>query len=310
VTVAASPPLPPGSLPQRALVALLVAGGFAALCWADATGLLGARPGWWLAPLALAIAAGGATEVVRMAAARGLPLRPWLVPTAAAVLPLVPLVAAAIPAGWPRGGGAVGLGWLAAATVAVLMVMFVAEIAGYRRADGALGRLAGGFGTAAAIGLPLAFMLDLRLRSPGSGGLGLVPLASMLAVVKGGDIAAYLVGSLFGRRRMAPVLSPGKTWEGAAASLAASLAVAWLVLAWSGWATARQPWGGWPVYGLALGPAGMLGDLSESLVKRELAAKDSGRSLGALGGFLDLADAALFAAPVAWALWILGGPPA
>ena len=307
MTVAPSPPSYPGSLPQRALVAVLVAGGFAALCWADATGLLGARPGWWLAPVALAIAAGGATEVVRMAAARGLPLRPWLVPAATAAVSLVPLGVAAIPAG--GSGGGVGGGWLAVVTLAVLMVMFMAEIAGYRRGESGLVRLAGGFATAAAIGLPLAFMLDLRLRSPGSGWLGLVPLLSMLAVVKGGDIAAYLVGSLVGRRRMAPLLSPGKTWEGAAASLAASLAVAWLVISASGWAAEWQPWGGWPVYGLALGPAGMLGDLSESLVKRELAAKDSGRSLGALGGLLDLADAALFAAPVAWTLWVLGGPP-
>jgi len=310
VTVVPSPPPHPGSLPQRAVVALLVAAGFGALCWADATGLLGARPGWWLAPLALAIAGGGATEVVGMAASRGLPLRWWLVPAATAALPLVPLVVRTIPADWSTAGGAVGLGWLAAATTAILMVMFVAEIVGYQRGGGGLGRLAGGFCTAAAIGLPLALMLDLRLRSTGPGGLALLPLASMLAVVKGGDIAAYLVGSLIGRRRMAPVLSPGKTWEGAAASLAASLAVAWLVLSASGRAADRQPWGGWPVYGLALGATGMLGDLAESLVKRELAAKDSGRSLGALGGLLDLADAVLFAAPVAWALWALGGPPA
>jgi phosphatidate cytidylyltransferase len=78
------------------------------------------------------------------------------------------------------------------------------------------------------------------------------------------------------------------------------------VLEWSGWSEGRQPWGGWVVYGLAVGVAGMLGDLSESLVKRELAAKDSGRSLGGLGGFLDLVDATLLAAPVAWLLWVLG----
>ena len=57
---------------------------------------------------------------------------------------------------------------------------------------------------------------------------------------------------------------------------------------------------------MAVGVAGMLGDLAESLVKRELSAKDSGRSLGGLGGFLDLVDATLLAAPVAWMLWVLG----
>jgi len=306
VTDVPVPPSPSGSLPQRTLVGLLLAAGFTALCWADATGAAAAAPGWWLAPLAVAIAVGGAGEVVRMAAGRGLPLRPLLVPVTTALLALVPLMAAGLrPAevGWPAA-------WLAAATAGVLILSFTAEILTYRPAGGGLPRLVAGFSTAAAIGLPLALMLDLRLRSAAWGGPGLLPLASMLAVVKGGDIAAYLVGSLVGRRRMAPALSPGKTWEGAAASLGASLAVAWGVLEAAGWAGGWQPWGGWPVYGLVLGVAGMLGDLAESLVKREFRAKDSGRSLGALGGFLDLADALLFAAPVAWVLWILGGPPA
>jgi phosphatidate cytidylyltransferase len=303
-----APPSPSGSLPQRALVGLLVAGGFAALCWADATRAAAAAPGWWLAPLAVAIAAGGAAEVVRMAADRGLPLRPLLVPVAAALLALVPLGAAWLgpAAADPELPAAV---WLAPATAGVLILLSVAEIATYLPAAGALARLTAGFATVAAIGLPLALVLDLRVRSAAWGVPVLLPLASMLAVVKGGDIAAYLVGSRVGRRRMAPALSPGKTWEGAAASLAASLAVAWGVLEAAGWAGERQPWGGWLVYGLVLGVAGMLGDLAESLVKRELGAKDSGRSLGALGGFLDLADAVLFAAPLAWMLWMLGGPP-
>jgi phosphatidate cytidylyltransferase len=61
------------------------------------------------------------------------------------------------------------------------------------------------------------------------------------------------------------------------------------------------------VYGPLVGLAGMAGDLAESLVKRECGAKDSGRSLGGLGGVLDLVDSLLFAAPVAWLLWVAGG---
>jgi phosphatidate cytidylyltransferase len=68
-----------------------------------------------------------------------------------------------------------------------------------------------------------------------------------------------------------------------------------------------RPWGGWLVFGLGVGLAAMVGDLAESLLKRECGAKDSGRSLGGLGGFLDLVDSLLFAAPVAWLLWVLGG---
>ncbi|MDA1039733.1 MAG: phosphatidate cytidylyltransferase, partial [Planctomycetota bacterium] len=73
-----------------------------------------------------------------------------------------------------------------------------------------------------------------------------------------------------------------------------------------GLAVPAQPWGGWLAFGLLVGGAGMLGDLAESLIKREAGAKDSGHSLGGLGGVLDLVDSLLFAAPVAWALWSAG----
>lgn len=285
---------------KRSIVGVLIAAGFAAIAWADVTGFAGARPGHWLVLVAIAFTAGGSREIVRMASARGLFLRPLLVPLSSAFLAAVPLAVHDL-AG-PRGGSADSL---ALAVAFVVGIMGIIEVATYRREAAALPRLTAGFAAATAIGLPFAFMMRLRLMHDTAGLAALVPLASMLAVVKVGDIAAYLVGSRLGRNRMAPLLSPGKTWEGAAASLAASLAVAWLfvdVLHQN----APGPWGGWAVYGIAVGVAGMLGDLSESLVKRELAAKDSGVSLGALGGFLDLADATLLAAPVAWGLWVLG----
>ena len=135
----------------------------------------------------------------------------------------------------------------------------------------------------------------------------MVPLVSLVAVAKAGDIAAYLGGSLLGRHRMAPTLSPGKTWEGAVASLAGSVAAAWILLELAATHLPVGPWGGWLVFGLLVGLAAMAGDLAESLLKRECGVKDSGRSLGGLGGFLDLVDSLLFAAPVAWLLWVAGG---
>ena len=78
------------------------------------------------------------------------------------------------------------------------------------------------------------------------------------------------------------------------------------MLAGLGFELSSRPWGGWLVFGVGVGLAGMFGDLAESLLKRELGAKDSGRSLGGLGGVLDLIDSLLFAAPVAWILWISG----
>jgi phosphatidate cytidylyltransferase len=285
---------------KRSIVGGLIAAGFMGILLADAMGFLGAKPGHWLLLVSIVFTAGGSFEIVRMAATRGLFLRPLLVPAASALLATVPLAVHDL-AG-PSGGSADAL---ALAVAIVLGIMCVVEVATYRREAAALPRLAAGFATATAIGLPFAFMMRLRLMHDAADLASLIPLASMLAVVKVGDIAAYLVGSRFGRNRMAPFLSPGKTWEGAAASLAASVAVAWVFVD-----VLRDgspgPWGGWPVYGAAVGVAGMLGDLSESLVKRELGAKDSGASLGALGGFLDLADATLIAAPVAWGLWVFG----
>ncbi len=298
MTTSASPPPKPGSLVQRSVVALALVTLFAAVCWADATAFLTARPGHWLVLVAIVFAVGGSHEVVRLAAARGVFLRPLLVPVATACLVCVPL--AAHDAARSR---MLGMDSLALAVSGVLAVMVVVEIATYRRETGALVRLVAGFATAAAIGLPLAFMMRLRLLPASSGPIALLPLASMLAVVKGGDVAAYLVGSRLGRNRMTPLLSPGKTWEGAVASLTTSCAIAWLFVEVVHGVPTR-PLGGWLVYGLTIGTAGMLGDLSESLVKRELNAKDSGHSLGALGGFLDLLDATLLAAPAAWFLWV------
>jgi phosphatidate cytidylyltransferase len=296
------------TLVSRAIVTVIAAGGFAGLCWADATGLFAAPPAWWLAPMAAMLAYGAAAEAVRMAAERGYGSGGVFVPVAAAAVPLAAVAAARAPMA-AGGGPAAIIGWAAVAAWATLAATCVAEIGRYRPGGTSLARLAVAALAVLAIGLPLAFMVGLRLVPAAAAGHGLaalVPLVSMVAVVKGGDIAAYVVGSLVGRHKLAPVVSPGKTWEGAAASLAASLSVAWLMLEQAGWSEGRQPWGGWAVYGLAVGVAGMLGDLSESLVKRELAAKDSGRSLGGLGGFLDLIDATLVAAPVAWLLWTLG----
>lgn len=314
MNIAPSSPFKAGSLVKRAIVGSLVAAGFAGIAWADATAFLGSRPGHWLVLVSIAFTIGGSLEIVRMAAPRGLLMRPLLVPVAAAALSATPL--AVHEAGRWNTASADSL---ALAVAGILAAMFIVEVAAYRKDAAALGRLAAGFATATAIGLPFAFMMRLRLLpelmgvqlgpAESLGLAALLPLASMLAVVKGGDIAAYFVGSMVGRNRMAPVLSPGKTWEGAAASLAASVAIAWLFLEVLNHGSPGPRWG-WAVYGLAVGLAGMLGDLAESLVKRELEAKDSGASLGALGGFLDLTDATLLAAPVAWGLWILGAPPA
>jgi phosphatidate cytidylyltransferase len=300
---------------NRIVVGLAVAAVFAGLVWADATGLAGAAPAWWLLPVVIMIAIGSVDELVRLCGTRDLLVPSWLVRPAVVAIPFAAAAGAqAFSAGTALAAPAVALGWAAAAFAGGVMVLVASEVAGYRPHGRSVERLAAATFIMAYAGLPLAFMVGLRLlcvenigpEQTGPGHLGIVPLVSLVAVVKAGDVAAYAVGSLIGRQRLAPILSPGKTWEGAAASVAGSLGAAWLVLQGTGFAPATQPWGGWAVYGLAVGVAGMIGDLAESLLKREAGTKDSGSSLGGLGGVLDLVDSLLFAAPVAWLLWAVG----
>lgn len=116
----------------------------------------------------------------------------------------------------------------------------------------------------------------------------------LLAVVWSGDTGAYYVGRRLGRHKMAPVVSPNKSWEGAAAGLAVSLIAA---AVWSVWRLDRLDLALLGVAALTAAAA-QVGDLMESLIKRGAGVKDSGHLLPGHGGMLDRMDAVLFAAPV------------
>ncbi|HKV82684.1 MAG TPA: phosphatidate cytidylyltransferase [Candidatus Sulfotelmatobacter sp.] len=163
------------------------------------------------------------------------------------------------------------------------------------------------------IALPMGMLVQLRQQWAGA-----FYLLYLLLVVWAGDIFAYFVGKSMGRHLMAPRISPKKTWEGAAASLVASVAVGWLLFHYAvplssallraGLIERRDG-----IFGLeqpAMGPiivltillnvAAQLGDLVESLIKRGAGVKDSGTILPGHGGMLDRIDALLFAAPLLW----------
>jgi phosphatidate cytidylyltransferase len=117
----------------------------------------------------------------------------------------------------------------------------------------------------------------------------------VLSVVFAGDTAAYYVGKAFGSHKLSPSISPGKTVEGAVGGLAANLVVgALFAQCW----LSELDWS-W-VMGLAvlLGIMGQIGDLAESVLKRSVGSKDSGRLLPGHGGVLDRIDGLLFATPV------------
>jgi phosphatidate cytidylyltransferase len=163
------------------------------------------------------------------------------------------------------------------------------------------------------VALPMAMLVQLRQQWAGA-----FWLLYLLLVVWAGDIFAYFIGRSLGRHLMAPRISPKKTWEGAAASLVASLGVGILLFNNSlqissfllrvGLIQRRDGLFGlekpeiWPIVLLtvALNVAAQLGDLVESLIKRGAGVKDSGTILPGHGGMLDRIDALLFAAPVLW----------
>lgn len=301
----------PAALGPRTQVALGVIAGFAALAWADGVGLGGARPAWWLLPVAVAVAVRGGGEFAALFARGGLRLRAVVLRGAVAALPvLAAWGATVVPGVSPCAASVAALGWAALGSVAAVAALLAAEVLCYDAEGRSVERAAAGALVVVMLGLPLAFLVGLRVVG-GDGAASargpfaaLLPLVSVITVVKGSDIAAYFVGSLFGRHRMAPRLSPGKTWEGAAAGLVAAVVVSWFLIERCG--AGARPAGGPIVFGLVVGALGMLGDLGESLVKRECGAKDSGTALGRMGGVLDLVDSLTFAAPGAWALWMAG----
>jgi len=165
------------------------------------------------------------------------------------------------------------------------------------------------------IALPLAMLVQLRQQWAGA-----FLILYLLLVVWAGDIFAYFVGKSIGRHLMAPRISPKKTWEGAVASLIASLAIGGSLFYYASeistkflqWGLIQRRDG---IFGLekpALVPilvltatlniVAQLGDLVESLIKRGANVKDSGAILPGHGGMLDRIDALLFAAPVLW-MW-------
>jgi len=142
------------------------------------------------------------------------------------------------------------------------------------------------------IGLGLAHLLLLR-DLPEHGRLAIF---TVLLAVFADDTAAYFVGRLVGRHKLAPALSPAKTWEGFLAGTAVAVAVVFFALYDQDFLTIPESL----ALGLAVALAGAAGDLFESALKRDLQVKDSGRLLGGHGGMLDRIDAHLFAAVAAF----------
>jgi len=123
-------------------------------------------------------------------------------------------------------------------------------------------------------------------------------LLYFVVITKFSDTGAYLVGSLIGRHKMIPRISPGKTWEGFAGALGVSILVSLLFVKFLGDRMQGMNWVHAVILGLLLGLAAVIGYLIESIFKREAGIKDSGKFFPGIGGILDLLDSLLFNAPI------------
>jgi len=184
------------------------------------------------------------------------------------------------------------------------MGVFLLEIKNFRGPDRIVERISSYLFIFFYLGILPSFFLQLRWRPEQA----MLALALTVFVPKGNDIGAYftgkfLTGRLLGRTPMTPLLSPKKTWQGAVGGMVASVLAAIGIASLgpilpSTWAAIG--------FGLTVGLAGVLGDLAESLIKRDRETKDASSAVPGFGGVLDVIDSLLFAAPVAY-IWLM--PP-
>lgn len=202
------------------------------------------------------------------------------------------------------------LGWIAAALMVSFLALLVREAVYFLEPGKSMETLGRNLITVFYGGGLLAVTAQLRWFPDSR--LGYFAIGSMIIVVKGGDIGAYCFGRLWGKRKMAPRLSPGKTWMGLNGAFFGSVLGGWLWLTFGGrlFAARPEPAGLMIVfaYSATLGLAGLVGDLCESLIKRDVGKKDAAALMPGFGGLLDLLDSPLFAGPVALAWWQLLPP--
>jgi phosphatidate cytidylyltransferase len=183
-----------------------------------------------------------------------------------------------------------GIGWAVGGLFTTFVLAFVLKAISEARAASTIAISATVMG-AVWIGGGLALLVLLRELDRGR-----LAAITVLLAVWAGDTFAYFGGRLFGRHKMAPTTSPGKTWEGLVVGTAATIFVPFVALYHQDFLTIGQS----IVLGVAIALAAPLGDLFESLLKRDMDVKDTGRLLGGHGGMLDRIDALLFAAPAAY----------
>jgi phosphatidate cytidylyltransferase len=200
------------------------------------------------------------------------------------------------------------LAWPFLTFVAVVMGTFLVQSVQFQKPGETLATIAGTVLAVAYVGLLSSFIIQIRWFDGRFHGL--VPLVYLIATAKMTDTGAYTLGRLAGRHKLWPRLSPNKTVEGAFGGIVFSVGAALIVevivryllhAVGLGWERACG-------FGLVVGAAAQLGDLMESMIKRDCLRKDASGAVPGFGGVLDVLDSLLFAGPVAYAYWLTFGP--
>ncbi len=281
------------------VLVLFLIGGLALDQWLDARALpdfLASTsrttwpPGTVLLPIMLLIAALAARELAAIIADKGLEASKRIL-TAAAVTGL--LLSCLVPSTLPAVDAVAAVSSGAAAILTLALVFYSRR----RTVEGVIAGAGGALLAFVYLGLMFGFILAIRRDHSAW------TLLWVLLVTKACDIGAYFSGKAFGRHKLIPWLSPGKTWEGLVGGILLSMAVS------AGGIILLRRHASVPhaddlffllFPGLLFGLVGQLGDLLESLLKRDAGIKDSGRSIPGFGGVLDVIDSPLLVAPFAF----------
>lgn len=226
------------------------------------------------------------------------------------------MLAAAIPVYWPLSGSPYPsdcllgrLGWPLAAGAIAQLGCFAWYMPSYRIRSGDFSRaiLAGWV----SVYFGGCFAFSVALRMTGTSGWGLFLVVGVIAITKFSDAGAYFTGRALGRTKLCPAVSPGKTVEGLLGGMLTAVVVAWILFGnvaafVFGHEAVHARLLGCIVLGVLLTLAGVGGDLLESIFKREMGCKDSGRLLPGLGGLWDVTDSLLPAMVVGYLVIVTG----
>lgn len=263
--------------------------------------------GLTLVPLVLVMTGLAAFELTTMIASRN-PNTPKSIVITGAVITVAfasaPLLWKSYPPDCPVGK----LGWLTLGFAVATCIAILFEMIRFKAAEQVIANLAYSIFAIAYTGFLMSYLPALRFYGPNS--VGMTALLSLLFIVKFSDAGAYFVGRLFGRTKLAPKMSPAKSVEGAFGAILFGCLTSFFFFQFF-----AHKIGGDAIqvnlvvvlaYGVVIAITGMVGDLFESIIKRDFKAKDSSSWLPGLGGVLDIFDSILAAAPAAYVFWILG----